>query len=205
MCYRLWFLTSLAVIPALVFAIDNTLYSGHSTPYTLGVFTADECLECETEDLGLSPTVLQHLNGDSPGNNITWQFIDCPVRGNIDKNENQHQDVTMLDLGYYFLLKGRSNVDVSAVDIELISISGEKLSLAAIKPLLVAPVVLTALGSIVAGAFAYATKRKKLAEERNSVIGPFSTSAVLRFSVTPSPRSKLTKVMKNAGNASTNL
>ncbi|CAH0491011.1 unnamed protein product [Peronospora farinosa] len=315
MCYQLWLLTSLAVIPALVFAIDNTVYSGHSTPYTLGVFSAgtcsfmydpavgdyyaainseqwasthncgrcaqvssgdttiattvyivDECLECEMEDLGLSSTVLQRLNGDSHRNNIKWQFIDCPVRGNIEycvnslsnsswlavqpanfitgvaKMRINNQDVTMLDSGYYFLLKGGSNVDMSAVVIELISISGEvitdKLSLTAgkctagtsnfrhtalnsnnfdtftldsnYKPghvgpaddtmhvntmaaasssdqaLLVAPVVLAALGSIVAGAIAYATKRNNSAEERRSFTSPISTSsspAMLRSSI----------------------
>ncbi|CAI5728188.1 unnamed protein product [Peronospora destructor] len=101
MCYRLWFLTSLAVIPALVFAKLTTHFipvtvhrtflgeqwtsalncsrcadvSSGDASIAATVYIVDEFLECETEDLGLSPTVLQRLNGDSPGNNIAWQFI----------------------------------------------------------------------------------------------------------------------------------
>ncbi|CAH0478940.1 unnamed protein product [Peronospora belbahrii] len=292
-------------MPAMVVAIDSTLYSGHSMPYTLGtlsagtcsfmfdpgvgdyyatinreqwnsslncgrcaevisgditvaatVYIVDECPQCNIGGLGLSPIVLQQLNGKSPRDTIKWKFTDCLGHGNIEYCTNSlsnsswlavqpvnsitgiakmkiaNRDVTMLDSGYYFLLKGEPTVDMSAVDIEILSISGdtitEKLSLTpgkctagtsnfkvrALKSnnfetlipgseykagqvgpaddtmlastmsapsssglhlLLVAPVVLAALGSIVAGAFAYVAKRKKLTELRKSVTSPFST------------------------------
>ncbi|GMG15473.1 unnamed protein product [Phytophthora fragariaefolia] len=120
------------------------------TSSTVTVYIVDQCPGCGDGDLDLSPTVFKQLTGSDPSRySIRWKFVDCPVSGNIQyctKSGSSsswlavqpanfangvasvkiaNQDVTMVDSCYYFLLNGGSNVDMSAVDIELTSISGE--------------------------------------------------------------------------------
>lgn len=120
------------------------------TTSTVTVWIVDRCPECVEGDLDLSPTVFKQLTGSDPSRyTIKWKFVDCPVSGGIEycaksgsssswlavqpANMAQgvasmkiaNQDVTMVDSCYYFLLNGGSNVDMSAVDIELTSVSGE--------------------------------------------------------------------------------
>lgn len=123
------------------------------TTSTQIVYFVDRCPECKEGDLDLSPTVFKTLTGSDPSRySIKWKFVDCPVSGNIQyctKSGSSsswlavqpanfangvasvkiaNQDVTMVDSCYYFLLNGGSNVDISAVDIQLTSISGEKIT-----------------------------------------------------------------------------
>ncbi|CEG41965.1 RlpA-like double-psi beta-barrel domain [Plasmopara halstedii] len=118
------------------------------------VYIVDRCLECKEGDLDLSTTVFQKVTGsrDSSRYNIKWKYVDCPVNGNIQyctksgsskswlaiqptnflngvaNMKIAHQSVTMVESCYYFLLDGGSNVDMSAVPIELTSIAGETIS-----------------------------------------------------------------------------
>ncbi|KAG1687263.1 hypothetical protein DVH05_005313 [Phytophthora capsici] len=123
------------------------------TTSTQTVYFVDKCPECKEGDLDLSPTVFKTLTGSDPSRySIKWKFVDCPVSGNIQyctKSGSSsswlavqpanfangvasvkiaNQDVTMVDSCYYFLLNGGSNVDISAVDIQLTSISGETIT-----------------------------------------------------------------------------
>jgi expansin (peptidoglycan-binding protein) len=123
------------------------------TSSTVTVYIVDKCPECSEGDLDLSPTVFKELTGSDPSRyTIKWKFVDCPVSGNIEyctKSGSSsswlavqpanfangvasvkiaNQDVTMVDSCYYFLLNGGSGVDMSAVDIELTSISGETIT-----------------------------------------------------------------------------
>ncbi|POM78715.1 Carbohydrate-binding protein [Phytophthora palmivora] len=123
------------------------------TTSTQIVYFVDKCPECQEGDLDLSPTVFKTLTGSDPSRyNIKWKFVDCPVSGNIEyctkSGSSSHwlavqpanfangvaslkianQDVTMVDSCYYFLLDGGSGVDMSAVNIELTSISGETIT-----------------------------------------------------------------------------
>ncbi|GMF32430.1 unnamed protein product [Phytophthora lilii] len=123
------------------------------TTSTATVYIVDRCPECSEGDLDLSPTVFKQLTGSDPSRySIKWKFVDCPVTGNIEyctKSGSSsswlavqpanfangvasvkiaNQDVTMVDSCYYFLLNGGSSVDMSAVDIELTSISGETIT-----------------------------------------------------------------------------
>ncbi|EGZ14542.1 hypothetical protein PHYSODRAFT_508222 [Phytophthora sojae] len=123
------------------------------TSSTVTVFIVDKCPECSQGDLDLSPTVFKQLTGSDPSRySIRWKFVDCPVSGNVQyctksgsssswlavqpanfangvaSMKIANQDVTMVDSCYYFLLNGGSNVDMSAVDIELTSISGETIT-----------------------------------------------------------------------------
>ncbi|KAG6616050.1 Carbohydrate-binding protein [Phytophthora cinnamomi] len=123
------------------------------TSSSVTVYIVDKCPECSQGDLDLSPTVFKQLTGSDPSRySIKWKFVDCPVSGNIEycaksgsssswlavqpanfangvaSMKIANQDVTMVDSCYYFLLSGGSNVDMSAVDIELTSISGETIT-----------------------------------------------------------------------------
>ncbi|CAI5731383.1 unnamed protein product [Hyaloperonospora brassicae] len=125
------------------------------------VYIVDKCSDCGHGDLYLSSTVFKELRGNSDPSRykVKWKFVDCPVKGNIQyctKSGSSNswlaiqpanfangvasmrianQDVTVVDSSYYFLLNNGANVDISAVDVELTSVSGEtiteKLSLAA--------------------------------------------------------------------------
>ncbi|KAG7378937.1 hypothetical protein PHYPSEUDO_009299 [Phytophthora pseudosyringae] len=118
------------------------------------VFIVDECSECADEDLGLSPLVFKQLTRSDPSqsSSIRWRFVDCPVSGNVEYCANSrsksswlalqpanavtgvasvkiaNQDATVADSGYYFVLTGRPNVNMSAVTIELTSVSGETIT-----------------------------------------------------------------------------
>ncbi|KAL7681841.1 putative expansin/pollen allergen, DPBB domain, RlpA-like domain superfamily [Plasmopara halstedii] len=99
------------------------------------VYIVDRCLECKEGDLDLSTTVFQKVTGsrDSSRYNIKWKYVDCPVNANefsqwVANMKIAHQSVTMVESCYYFLLDGGSNVDMSAVPIELTSIAGETIS-----------------------------------------------------------------------------
>ncbi|KAE8965800.1 hypothetical protein PR003_g23426 [Phytophthora rubi] len=123
------------------------------TSSTVTVYIVDKCPECSEGDLDLSPTVFKQLTGSDPSRySIKWKFVDCPVTGNIEyctksgsssswlavqpanfangvaSMKIANQDVTMVDSCYYFLLNGGSNVDMSAVDVELTSFSGETIT-----------------------------------------------------------------------------
>ncbi|KAG3244423.1 hypothetical protein PI124_g10796 [Phytophthora idaei] len=123
------------------------------TTSTQIVYIVDRCPECSDGDLDLSPTVFTTLTGSDPSRySIKWKFVDCPVSGNIEyctKSGSSSswlaiqpanfangiasikiadQDVTMVDSCYYFLLNGGSNVDMSAVSVELTSVSGETIT-----------------------------------------------------------------------------
>ncbi|KAG7378935.1 hypothetical protein PHYPSEUDO_009297 [Phytophthora pseudosyringae] len=123
------------------------------TTSTQTVYLVDRCPECSEGDLDLSPTVFKTLTGSDPSRySIKWKFVDCPVSGNIEyctKSGSSsswlavqpanfangvaslkiaNQDVTMVDSCYYFLLNGGSGVDMSAVSIELTSVSGETIT-----------------------------------------------------------------------------
>ncbi|ETI32000.1 hypothetical protein L917_20229 [Phytophthora nicotianae] len=120
------------------------------TTSTQVVYIVDRCPECKQGDLDLSPTVFKTLTGSDPSRyTIKWKFVDCPVSGNIEyctksgsssswlaiqpanfangvaSMKIANQDVTMVDSCYYYLLNGGSNVDMSAVSVELTSFSGE--------------------------------------------------------------------------------
>ncbi|KAI9982591.1 hypothetical protein PInf_008563 [Phytophthora infestans] len=117
------------------------------------VYIVDRCPECKQGDLDLSPAVFEAITGSDPSRyRIKWKFVDCPVSGNIeyctksgsssswlaiqpanfangvDSIKIADQDVTMVDSCYYFLLNGGSNVDMSAVSVELTSVSGETIT-----------------------------------------------------------------------------
>ncbi|KAI9919356.1 hypothetical protein PsorP6_017742 [Peronosclerospora sorghi] len=117
------------------------------------VHIVDRCPSCGPGGLDLSPTVFKQLTGSSPSEyKIQWQYVDCPVTGNIKyctkggssnswlavqptnfatgiaSVQIAHQDVTMVDSCYYFLLNGGANVDISAVDIQLTSLAGETIT-----------------------------------------------------------------------------
>ncbi|EEY53894.1 uncharacterized protein PITG_07537 [Phytophthora infestans T30-4] len=117
------------------------------------VYIVDRCPECKQGDLDLSPAVFEAITGSDPSRyRIKWKFVDCPVSGNIEyctKSGSSSswlaiqpanfangvasikiadQDVTMVDSCYYFLLNGGSNVDMSAVSVELTSVSGETIT-----------------------------------------------------------------------------
>ncbi|KAI9919357.1 hypothetical protein PsorP6_017741 [Peronosclerospora sorghi] len=220
------------------------------------VYIVDECRDCRKGDLGLSPTLLHALGSDPSRHSIKWKLVDCPVKGNVKYCTHSlsnsswvavqpanavtgvatmkvaNQEATRLESSYFFLLPDGGNRNLSALDIELVSISGEtitdKVSLTAgtctsgsknfkgsadsilssyFKPasgyraghvtsqddslheatssatassgthlLLVAPIVVAALGSIAAGAFAYISKRRKRAKEQKAWESPMSTS-----------------------------
>uniref|UniRef100_M4BG11 Expansin-like EG45 domain-containing protein n=1 Tax=Hyaloperonospora arabidopsidis (strain Emoy2) TaxID=559515 RepID=M4BG11_HYAAE len=123
--------------------------SGDDPTLAATVYIVDECPDCKTGGLGLSPTVLKQLssNGHST-DNIRWRFVDCPVEGHVKYCVNSRsksswlavqpvntvagvsdmviadQEMTLLDSGYFFVLKN-STVGMSAVDIELTSTTGE--------------------------------------------------------------------------------
>ncbi|POM58017.1 Hypothetical protein PHPALM_37396 [Phytophthora palmivora] len=130
---------------------DSTLNCGRcaevsSDTTSVTVYIVDKCDECEDEGLGLSPLVFNQLTRSDSSSNTSWKFVDCPVRGSIEYCANSlstnswlalqpansvtgvasmkidNQNTTVADTGYYFVL---SKVDMSAVNIELTSISGE--------------------------------------------------------------------------------
>ncbi|CAI5739637.1 unnamed protein product [Hyaloperonospora brassicae] len=117
------------------------------------VYLLDRCPECVHGDLDLSPEVFKEITGSHPSRyKIKWEFVDCPVEGNIQyctkSGSSSHwlaiqpanfangiesmrianQAVTMVDSCYYFLLNNGVNVDISAVEIELTSVAGEKIT-----------------------------------------------------------------------------
>ncbi|KUF83298.1 hypothetical protein AM588_10000515 [Phytophthora nicotianae] len=119
------------------------------TTSTQIVYIVDRCPECKQGDLDLSPAVFEAITGSDPDRySIKWRFVDCPVSGNIEyctksgsssswlaiqpanfasgvaSMKIANQDVTMVDSCYYYLLNGGSNVDMSAVSVELTSFSG---------------------------------------------------------------------------------
>nr|UPT50351.1 expansin-like protein EXLX4 [Phytophthora capsici] len=126
--------------------------SSENSTSSVTVFIVDECAECEDEGLGLSPLVYRQLTHSDSPQSLTWTFVDCPVSGNIEyctnrlsntswlavqpansitgvaemKIDNQSADI--VDSGYYFLLDRGLNVNLSAVTIELTSLSGETIS-----------------------------------------------------------------------------
>ncbi|EEY53884.1 uncharacterized protein PITG_07523 [Phytophthora infestans T30-4] len=123
------------------------------TTSTQIVYIVDRCPECKQGDLDLSPTVFKALTGSDPSRyTIKWKFVDCPVSGNVQyctksgsssswlaiqpanfangvaSMKIANQDVTMVDSCFYYLLNGGSNVDMSAVSVELTSVSGETIT-----------------------------------------------------------------------------
>ncbi|ETI32011.1 hypothetical protein L914_20243 [Phytophthora nicotianae] len=123
------------------------------TTSTQIVYIVDRCPECKQGDLDLSPAVFEAITGSDPDRySIKWRFVDCPVSGNIEyctksgsssswlaiqpanfangvaSMKIANQDVTMVDSCYYYLLNGGSNVDMSAVSVELTSFSGETIT-----------------------------------------------------------------------------
>ncbi|KAI9982582.1 hypothetical protein PInf_008554 [Phytophthora infestans] len=123
------------------------------TTSTQIVYIVDRCPECKQGDLDLSPTVFKALTGSDPSRyTIKWKFVDCPVTGNVQyctksgsssswlaiqpanfangvaSMKIANQDVTMVDSCFYYLLNGGSNVDMSAVSVELTSVSGETIT-----------------------------------------------------------------------------
>ncbi|UIZ28513.1 hypothetical protein KXD40_009243 [Peronospora effusa] len=117
------------------------------------VYIVDRCPECAKGSLDLSPTVFKQLTGSDPSRyTIKWKFVPCPVSGNINyctksgsssswlavqptnhatgvaSMKIANQEVTMVDSCYFFLLNGGTNVDISAVDIEITSVAGETIT-----------------------------------------------------------------------------
>ncbi|KAL7685317.1 putative expansin/pollen allergen, DPBB domain, expansin, cellulose-binding-like domain superfamily [Plasmopara halstedii] len=117
------------------------------------VYLVDRCPECKAGDLDLSPTVFKKLTGSDPSRyKIKWSFAACPVQGNIKyctktgssnawlaiqpanfatgiaSVKIANQDVTMVDSCYYYLLVKGSNVEMSAVNVELTSTTGETIT-----------------------------------------------------------------------------
>ncbi|KAG6950224.1 hypothetical protein JG688_00014255 [Phytophthora aleatoria] len=136
---------------------DSTLNCGRCAEVSsdetsaVTVYIVDKCTECEDEGLGLSPLVFKQLTRSDPSLSIKWKFVDCPVSGNIEYCANSlsksswlavqpansvtgvasmkiaNQDATLVESSFYFVLNG-SKVNMSAVNIELTSISGETLT-----------------------------------------------------------------------------
>ncbi|KAG3068865.1 hypothetical protein PI124_g10798 [Phytophthora idaei] len=136
---------------------DSTLNCGRCAEVSsdetsaVTVYIVDKCTECEDEGLGLSPLVFKQLTRSDPSLSIKWKFVDCPVSGNIEYCANSlsksswlavqpansvtgvasmkiaSQDATLVESSFYFVLNG-SKVNMSAVNIELTSISGETLT-----------------------------------------------------------------------------
>ncbi|ETL25853.1 hypothetical protein L916_20363, partial [Phytophthora nicotianae] len=136
---------------------DSTLNCGRCAEVasdgasSITVYIVDECTECEDEGLGLSPLVYNQLTHSDSSQSIKWRFVDCPVSGNIEYCANTlsrsawmalqpantvtgvasmkiaNQNASLMDSSFYFVLKG-SNVNMSAVNVELTSISGETLT-----------------------------------------------------------------------------
>ncbi|KAF4037282.1 Lytic transglycosylase [Phytophthora infestans] len=93
------------------------------------VYIVDRCPECKQGDLDLSPAVFEAITGSDPSRyRIKWKFVDCPVSGNIEYCTKSGRDDGRLVLLLYFLLNGGSNVDMSAVSVELTSVSGETIT-----------------------------------------------------------------------------
>uniref|UniRef100_M4BG13 Expansin-like EG45 domain-containing protein n=2 Tax=Hyaloperonospora arabidopsidis (strain Emoy2) TaxID=559515 RepID=M4BG13_HYAAE len=132
---------------------DDSQCSGDATRSAL-VYIVDKCPGCAHGALGLSPTVFGQLRGNSDPSEYTikWNFVDCPVTGNIQyctKSGSSNswlavqpanlvsgiasvkianQAVKTVDSSYYFLLSSGANIDMSAVEIEVTSVSGEKIT-----------------------------------------------------------------------------
>ncbi|KAK1940834.1 Expansin-like protein 1 [Phytophthora citrophthora] len=126
--------------------------SSENSTSSVTVFVVDECTECEDEGLGLSPLIYKQLTHSDTPQSLTWTFVDCPVSGNIEYCTNRlsntswlavqpansvtgvaemkidNQSAVIVDSGYYFLLDKGFNVNLSAVNIELTSLSGETIS-----------------------------------------------------------------------------
>ncbi len=52
--------------------------------HTAMVQVLDRCPECKYGDLDMSPTVFKEITGSDPSRyKIEWDFVDCPVQGNI--------------------------------------------------------------------------------------------------------------------------
>ncbi|GMF25233.1 unnamed protein product [Phytophthora lilii] len=120
---------------------------------TATVYIVDKCEDCEDGGLNVSPTVFKQLTGSSETSSysLKWKFVDCPVTGNIQyctkagstssslavqpanfatgvaSVKISNQDVNMGDAAFYFSLTG-GNVDMSAVDITVTSVSGETIT-----------------------------------------------------------------------------
>lgn len=137
---------------------DSTLNCGRCAEVSSGgtssvtVYIVDQCTECEDEGLGLSPLVFKQLTRSDSSQNIKWKFVDCPVSGNIEYCTNNlserswlavqpantvtgvtsmkiaNHDASLVNSSFYFVLNDESNVDMSAVQIELTAISGETLT-----------------------------------------------------------------------------
>ncbi|KAE8962575.1 hypothetical protein PR003_g29975 [Phytophthora rubi] len=117
---------------------------------TVTLHLVDNTPEGKEGDLDLSPAAFKKLTGSDPSQyRIKWKFVDCPATGNVqycaDSLSNSsslavqpanfangvasmkiaNQNAAIVDSGaFYFQLKG-ANVDMSAVDIELTSVSGK--------------------------------------------------------------------------------
>ncbi|KAL3659865.1 hypothetical protein V7S43_015167 [Phytophthora oleae] len=126
--------------------------SSENSTSSVTVFIVDECADCGDEGLGLSPLVYKQLTHSDSPQSIKWKFVDCPVSGNIEYCANRlsnsswlavqpansvtgvasmkidNQSANVVDSGYYFLLNGGSNINMSAVVIELTSLSGETIT-----------------------------------------------------------------------------
>lgn len=116
------------------------------------VYVVDRCPECKHGDLDLSPQVYSSITGQQPGRvGIEWEFVDCPVEGNVEyclKSGSSKfwlalqpanfvsgvQSMTidgktpeMLGAAYYFLLNQGVDGSLDALDITLTGVNGEVL------------------------------------------------------------------------------
>ncbi|KUF88444.1 Transmembrane emp24 domain-containing protein 4 [Phytophthora nicotianae] len=97
---------------------DSTLNCGRCAEVasdgasSITVYIVDECTECEDEGLGLSAWMALQ-----PANTVTG----------VASMKIANQNASLMDSSFYFVLKG-SNVNMSAVNVELTSISGETLT-----------------------------------------------------------------------------
>ncbi len=108
----------------------------------------DRCPECKFGDLDLSPSIFKELTGSDPSRyKIQWEFIRCPITGNIKycfnrgsnnywtaiqptnfadgiyKMKINNMDTSITPDAYYYL-SNKQWINTSDVDIELTDING---------------------------------------------------------------------------------
>lgn len=112
------------------------------------VYILDQCPECSSGDLDLSPMVFTSITGSDPSRlSIKWKFVDCPVSGNLKyclkSGSNSYwtaiqpanmvtgvksltidsESTSMVTSAYYFLTT--AGTDLSSVKVSVTSVSGE--------------------------------------------------------------------------------
>lgn len=162
------------------------------------VYILDQCPECSSGDLDLSPTVFTSITGSDPSRlTIKWKFVDCPVSGNLKyclkSGSNSYwtaiqpanmvtgvksltidsESTSMVSSAYYYLTT--AGTDLSSVKVTVTSVSGE----------VVTETVSLAAGSCTTGSSQFSTGTTASSSSTTSTSSASSTTTPTTTTATP--------------------